>query len=361
MDPWTLVATAAVVAASAAFGAVLAATLVRAALAPGATDVASACALVVGALALGGVLTATLGGLDAGLGAPLSAALADSAPRSGAVVALAGALGPALAWGLCRGAVALARRAAERGERPVTGAAHRRGGLAAPGLVSALAAALGALVAVGGSVPWAALAPRALLAPVAGPLVAAAGAGAVLGLVTWVLRHATPEPVHRRSRALTPLTVVLLGVGAGMQVVALASLLVSLAAGRGGAAAPGGAVPGAAASGGVEVLLAAAVALGAGAWLVLALRRERPVARVPPVVGAVSQACAAAVLVGGAVLGALVPVRVAASAAGGAAAAVRGAPWVSARLLVLAGSAVAVVPLSGLLGLAVGAVLAGPA
>ncbi len=357
MDPWTLAATAAVVAATAATGAVFARTLVRAALAPGGLSVPTGCVLVVGALALGGVLSPLVGGLVARLAAPLSDGLA-AAPRGGgggggAVVAIAGASGPVLAWALWSAAGWLAARSRGRGAGAVA-AARRPGWLVAPGLVSSLAAAVGALVALGAPVPWSAVLGRVVLASVAGPVAAAVAAAAVVVLVAWGLRHATPEPVHRRARALAPLTVVLLGVGAGLQVVAVARLLAGLATQR--APALGLAVqPGPARW--LDLVLAGAAALGAAAWLARGLRRESPVRRATPLQSAASDAGGAGVLVAAALLGAVVPVRATVSATESGAAAVAGARVTSARLVRLVWSAAALVPVAGVAGLALGAVL----
>lgn len=334
MDPWTLAATAAVAAATLAAGAVLARSLVRSALAPGGLVAAAACVLVVGSLALGAVLSPLVGGLAAGLAVPLLEGLANSQPdgssgaatRSGAVVALAGALGPVLAWTLWRTV----------GRRP-----------APPGLVAALAAAVGALVALGAPVDWPAVLGRALLSPLAGLLAAALVTAALVVLVSWALRHATPEPVHRRSRALAPLTTTLLGIGAGLQVMGVARLLLAPTAPI-GQSGPGG---------WTDLLLAGALALGAAAWLATRLHRESPVRRVSPVQALAAGATGAAVLTVAAVLGAVVPVRLVVGGAASGAAAVSGQRALSAPLLRLGWSAAALVPVSALVGLVLGAVL----
>ncbi len=340
MDPWTLAATAAVAAATLAAGAVVARSLVRSALAPGGLDAAAACALVVGSLALGAVLSPLVGGLTAGLAVPLLDGLADSRPdgssgaatRSGAVVGLAGALGPVLAWALWRAI----------GRRP-----------ASPGLVAALAAAVGALVALGAPIAWPAVLGRALLAPLAGLLAVPLVTAALVVLASWALRHATPEPVHRRSRALAPLTTTLLGIGAGLQVVGVARLLLAPTTAGGQSAQSGQSGPG----GWTDLLLAGALALGAAAWLATRLRRESPVRRVSPVQALAAGATGAAVLTVAAVLGAVVPVRLVVGGAASGGAAVSGQRALSAPLLRLGWSAAALVPVSALVGLVLGAVL----
>lgn len=145
-----------------------------------------------------------------------------------------------------------------------------------------------------------------VLPAVLGPAVAAAGALALVVALAWALRHATPEPVHRRSRALAVLSTALLAVGAGTQTGQVGVGLVLLVTGESAELVGSGAAS--TLPVGPRLLVAAVVGLSAAAALLRPHPVQRPLRRREPPVVLVADSCAAVALLAAAAAGLPVPV-----------------------------------------------------
>ena len=282
------------------------------------TTAAAAPAVLDGALRAR-VLTPRLGVAVVGAGAVLGALATGAGPLGGPARAVVttltvaggagGVLAATLALLLVAGALTVrAARGAARTTGPAGAGSRPRRLPVVPGTTVLLVVLV--LVAAGTGASWRAAALLVVVPAAAAPAAAAAGTLVLLVAAAWVLRHATPEPVHRRARVLAVVSTALLAVGVGAQTGQVGLALVLLVTGDGAALVrPDAAVVPAWAG------LLVAAAAGAGALTALLLprallllpRRARPVPRREPLTVLVADSCAAAVLLGATVLALPVP------------------------------------------------------